>query len=158
MKLFLPLLLGLLGLAGCTSVRSKIEINAPADQVRAAFFRFDDYPAWNPFIVKVAGPMIEGEYVHVTVQPVGKAAISGKTKVLLLEKNRLVWQGSLAIPGLFSGQHEFRIEEAGPNRTIFYNREKMSGLIIPFYNFKPTADGFAAMNLALKQRAEQAAH
>ena len=154
MKILL-LLVCAAGLAGCTSVQSRIEINAPAERVRAVLLKFDDYPAWNPFIVKVDGAVAEGSTVAVTVRPVGKGEISGTTKVLAVEKNRLVWRGSLAIPGLFSGVHEFLIEELGPNRTAFSNNEKMSGLVIPFYDFKPTEAGFAAMNEALKQRAER---
>jgi hypothetical protein len=154
----LCLLLALAGLAGCTSVQSKIEINAPAEQVRAVLFQFNEYPTWNPFIIKVDGAVAEGNEVNVTVRPVGKAEISGKTDVISVQPSRLVWRGSLAIPGIFSGEHEFLIESLGANRTAFYNREKMSGLIIPFYDFKPTEAGFAAMNEALKQRAEQGGH
>jgi hypothetical protein len=150
----LLLLLGLAGFAGCTSVQSRIEIEAPVEKVRAVLFKFDDYPAWNPFIVKIDGTVAVGQAVTVTVRPVGKAEISGTTAVLALEPDRLVWRGSLAIPGIFSGVHEFRLEAAGPNRTVFTNNESMSGAIIPFYDFKPTAAGFAAMNAALKQRAE----
>jgi hypothetical protein len=150
----LLLLFCVTGLAGCTSVQSRIEINAPAAKVRAVLFKFDDYPAWNPFIVKIDGMVAEGKQVAVTVRPVGKAEISGQTEVISLQENRLVWRGSVAIPGVFSGVHEFLIEELGPNRTAFSNNEKMSGLIIPFYDFKPTEAGFAAMNQALKQRAE----
>ena len=98
--------------------------------------------------------MAEGSQVTVTVKPVGKDEISGSTVVTRLTDNRLSWRGSLAIPGLFSGRHDFIIEEEGPGRTLFYNNEGMSGAIIPFYDFKPTKAGFDAMNQALKRRAE----
>lgn len=152
MKTFLLLPLALL--AGCTSVQTKIEINAPASAVRSVLLRFDDYPRWNPFIVKVEGTVAVGNDVVVTVKPVGKAELSGKTTILALGPQRVSWRGSLAIPGLFSGEHEFVIEEAGPNRTMFYQNEKMSGLIIPFFDFKPEQAGFVAMNEALKAQAE----
>lgn len=146
--------LALLALSGCTSVQSKIEINAPADKVREVLFKFPDYPDWNPFITKVDGIVVEGNTVNVTAKPTGKKPISGETEVLIVKPFQLVWQGRLAVPGLFRGRHEFLIEADGPNRTVFYNREKMSGLVIPFYSFKATESGFNAMNLALKQRAE----
>jgi hypothetical protein len=75
--------------------------------------------------------------------------------VTSLTDTRLAWTGSLAIPGLFRGEHEFIIEEQGPNKTIFYQNEKMSGIIIPFFDFKPEAAGFVLMNEALKKRAEK---
>jgi hypothetical protein len=145
-------LLGLL--AGCTSVQTKVEINAPAKDVQAILYGFADYPKWNPFIIKVDGTVGQGSQVTVTVKPVGKSVISGKTVVTLMTDNHLSWRGSLAIPGLFSGNHDFVIEDAGQGKSVFYNNERMSGLIIPFYDFKPTEAGFEEMNLALKKRAE----
>lgn len=148
-------LLGILLLTACTSVQTKIEIDAPAKDVRAVLYNFGDYPTWNPFIVKVDGPVAKGSTVMVTVKPVGKSALSGKTIVTSLTDTRLAWTGSLAIPGLFRGDHEFIIEEQGPNKTMFYQNEKMSGIIVPFFDFKPEAAGFELMNDALKKRAEQ---
>ena len=147
--------LGVLLLAGCTSVQTKIEIDAPAKDVRAVLLNFGDYPKWNPFIVRVDGPVAQGSTVRVTVKPVGKDALSGDTVVTSLTDRRLAWTGSLAFPGLFRGDHEFIIQEQGPNKTMFYQNEKMSGIIIPFFDFKPEAAGFVLMNEALKNRAEK---
>ncbi len=139
---------------GCTSVHSKIEINAPAETVKAVLYDFDRYPSWNPFIVKVDGKVEVGNSVNVTVKPVGKNEISGKTRVLLATDTHLIWRGSLKIPGLFRGKHEFVIESIGPNRTLFQQNEAMSGLVIPFLNTQATALGFKAMNESLKAQAE----
>jgi hypothetical protein len=148
-------LAGLALLAGCTSVQTKIEIDAPAKDVRTVLLKFEDYPKWNPFIVRVDGTAAEGSKVQVTVKPVGKDPISGETTITALTGTRLAWTGSLRIPGLFSGDHEFIIEDAGPNKTVFYQNERMSGLIIPFFDFKPEEAGFVEMNEALKKLAEQ---
>lgn len=149
------LCVGLLALlAGCTSVRTSVEIHAPAKVVREILFDFAEYPKWNPFIIRVDGTVAEGNRVNVTVKPVGKAEISGDTVVTLMTENRLSWRGSLAIPGLFRGKHDFIIEEAGPGTTVFRNSERMGGLVVLFYDFKPTEAGFEAMNQALKKRAE----
>jgi hypothetical protein len=147
-------LFGMLLLAGCTSVHTRIQIEAPAKDVRAVLLNFPAYPQWNPFIVRVDGPIAPGSKVRVTVKPVGKDALSGDTIVTSLTDTRLAWTGSLAFPGLFRGAHEFIIEEQGPNRTMFYQNEKMSGIIVPFFDFKPEAAGFVLMNEALKKRAE----
>jgi len=147
--------LGILLLAGCTSVQTRIEIDAPAKEVREVLFDFGDYPKWNPFIVRIDGAVAQGSTVMVTVKPVGKEPLSGNTVVTSLTDTRLAWTGALAIPGLFRGDHEFIIEEQGPNKTMFYQNEKMSGLIVPFFNFKPEAAGFVLMNEALKKRAEK---
>jgi hypothetical protein len=149
-------LAGALLLGGCTSIQSQIEINAPAKTVREVLYRFGDYPSWNPFIVKVDGTVAEGRDVTVTVKPVGRDQISGTTTIISLTDDRLEWRGSLAVPGLFTGDHEFIIEDLGSGRTLFRQNEKMSGIIIPFFNTDPERAGFAAMNEALKQRAEAA--
>jgi hypothetical protein len=141
-------------LAGCTSIQSQIEIDAPAKAVRAVLYRFDDYPNWNPFIIKVDGTVAEGKDVTVTVKPVGKDQLSGTTTIISMTDNRLEWRGSLAVPGLFTGDHEFIIEELDSRRTLFRQNEKMSGIIIPFFNIEPEKAGFAAMNEALKKKAE----
>jgi hypothetical protein len=141
-------------LAGCASVQTRIEINAPAKDVQSVLLGFEDYPRWNPFIVKVDGAVAAGAKVRVTVKPVGKDPISGETTITDLTENRLAWTGSLPIPGLFRGRHEFIVEDEGGGRTMFYQNEKMSGLIIPFFDFKPEAAGFVLMNEALKRRAE----
>lgn len=148
------LLLATLGLAGCTSINTRVEINAPADKVRAILVDYQAYPTWNPFIRKIEGDMTEGKDVRVTVQPVGQETITGTGHVVASEPNRIAWSGKLGFPGIFSGTHTFLIEEAGPNRTVFSNNEKMQGLAILFYDFKPTKAAFEAMNQALKERAE----
>jgi hypothetical protein len=152
-KAFL-LLISTLGLAGCTSINTRVEINAPADKVRAILVDYDAYPTWNPFVRKIEGDMTEGKDVRVTVQPIGQDTITGTGHVEVSEPNKIAWSGHLGFPGVFSGVHTFLIEEDGPNRTIFSNNEKMRGLAILFYDFKPTEEAFVAMNEALKKRAE----
>jgi hypothetical protein len=150
----ISLLAGVVLLAGCNTVQTKIDINAPAKDVRSVLLKFEDYPKWNPFIVKVDGPATVGAKVQITVKPVGKDPISGETTITALTDSRLAWTGSLAVPGLFSGNHEFIIEDDGPEKTVFYQNEKMSGLIVLFFDFKPEEQGFVLMNEALKKQAE----
>jgi hypothetical protein len=151
---YLLLLLCAAGLTGCTAINTRVVINAPADKVRGIVADYAAYPSWNPFVVKVEGDMSAGKDVRVTVHPVGQALITGTGHVLASDPGRIAWSGHLSLPGVFSGVHTFLIEADGPNRTIFSNNEKMQGLSILFYNFKPTAAAFVAMNVALKQRAE----
>ena len=141
-------------LSGCTSINTRIVINAPAEKVRAIVGDYGDYPNWNPFVVKVEGDMSAGKDVQVTVHPVGQALVTGTGHVLASDPDRIAWSGHLGFPGVFSGVHTFLIEADGPDRTVFSNNEKMQGLSILFYDFKPTEAAFVAMNQALKQRAE----
>jgi len=141
-------------LTGCTAINTRVMINAPAAKVRAIVVDYRAYPSWNPFVVKVDGDMSAGKDVRVTVHPVGQAPITGTGHVLASDPDRIAWSGRLGFPGVFSGVHTFLIEADGPNRTVFSNNEKMRGLSVLVYDFKPTAAAFVAMNQALKQRAE----
>ncbi len=154
--LSLAALAGVLGFAGCTTLQTSIEINAPAKNVRAVLYKFDDYPKWNPFIIKVDGDAKVGAEVMVTVKPVGKDQLAGKTTIDATDDGRLAWTGSLAVPGVFSGAHEFVIEEVGPNKVVFHQNEKMRGIAVLFLDTKPIEAGFVEMNKALKQQAEAA--
>ena len=69
------------------------------------------------------------------------------------------WSGRLFIPGLFDGRHIFTILPLDDSRTMFIQREKFTGIMVPLFwligIIKNTRDGFEAMNQALKERAEQ---
>jgi hypothetical protein len=153
-------------LAGCATVETKIEINAPAKDVRAVLFDFADYPKWNPFLIRVEGSAEEGKQVYVTVKVADKPELTGDVTVLSVSENHLSWSGSamsqlesgsidIGIPGVLSARHDFIIEELGPGRTLFRNNDKLSGALVSVYNSKALAAGLAAMNDALKKRAEQ---
>jgi hypothetical protein len=164
-----PLFLAsLLLLAGCASLRTQVEINAPASAVRAVLFDFADYPKWNPFIIRIDGTVAEGSQIYVTVMPVGGPEINASARVLSVTPNRIEWKGSglsqlgsgpvsVDIPGVLSARHDFTIEELGPGRTLFHNNDDFSGAAAATYDMKPIKAGLDAMNEALKKRAEDAA-
>ena len=70
--------------------------------------------------------------------------------------NELRWIGHLMIPGIFDGEHRFRIEEAGAGRVRFIQSERFGGILLPMLWKKlrdgGTAKGFRAMNEALARR------
>lgn len=70
----------------------------------------------------------------------------------------LRWLGHLGMPGLFDGEHRFRIEPLGTDRVRFIQEERFSGLLASLvmrFIERGTRQGFEAMNQALKARAEQ---
>lgn len=81
-----------------------------------------------------------------------------RPKVLVAEPNtELRWLGRLLIPGLFDGEHYFRLSSLGSNRTRLVHGERFSGVLVPFAKSSlesATRAGFEAMNKALKARAE----
>ena len=81
-----------------------------------------------------------------------------KPAVTRLEPGReLRWLGHLAIPGLFDGEHGFRVIAEDVGRCRFEQFESFSGLLsvpILWMAEDATRQGFEAMNRALKARAE----
>ena len=111
---------------------------------------------WNPSIFSLEGELKEGKTIKVQLKPKGhKNPIGFSPKVLKVEKDKhLAWKGQFFIPGLFSGQHEFLLEEKTPGKTLLTQREDFSGILLPFLNLKKTEEGFKMMNQALKERVE----
>jgi hypothetical protein len=141
-------------LMSCASVKTNIEINAPAKIVENILFDSDQYPDWNPFIKEIQGDLKSGSKVKVIVKPVGKPQMEFSPVVLAANHHNLSWRGRFLMPGVFTGEHEFIIEKLDSNKTLFYQREKFSGILIPFFGIGPTQGGFELMNLKLKERAE----
>jgi len=81
--------------------------------------------------------------------------------VLAVEPNRqLRWKGQLLVPGMFDGEHFFRLEPNAGGGTTFHHGEIFSGLLVPLLKRVldgATKQGFIAMNEALKREAERAA-
>jgi hypothetical protein len=61
------------------------------------------------------------------------------------------------IPGLFDGEHFFKLEPKSNTQVVFHQGEVFSGLLVPFLRRSldgATKQGFVAMNEALKREAE----
>lgn len=137
---------------------TQIDIDAPAAQVWEILTDFGQTPAWNPYITEISGVLAQGARLSIRVAPPGKAPLRFKPVVLAVTPNReLRWRGSFILPGLFDGEHYFLLEPLGKNRTRLIHGEKFSGLLVGLFRGALTAteQGFAAMNAALKQRAEE---
>lgn len=133
------------------------EIDAPPADVWRVLMDFGAYGEWNPFIRSISGRAEPGETLTVRLQPSGGRGITMKPKVLAVEpEHELRWKGRLLIPGLFDGEHIFRLEPTGDGRTRFVQREEFGGLLVGLLKgvLTKTAEGFEQMNAALKQRVE----
>jgi hypothetical protein len=139
-------------------LRTEIIINASKTKVWEVFTNFEQYPEWNPFIKSIKGKITEGEKIQVQLTPPEAKGIIMKPIVLKFQKNKeLRWLGHLLIPGLFDGEHTFELIDNGNGTTKFVQKEKFSGILVPFlkklldYNTKM---GFELMNEKLKQICE----
>jgi len=66
----------------------------------------------------------------------------------------LSWLGHLIIPGLFDGEHTFRLDDNHNGTTTFIHSENFSGLLVPLFRKmleENTREGFIQMNNKLKE-------
>jgi hypothetical protein len=136
---------------------AEIEIAATPERVWAMLTEFAAYPTWNPFIPKIEGTPVAGTRLAVRIEPPGGRGMTFRPTVVTAEPNQeLRWLGRLLLPGIFDGEHRFRIEPLGTGRIRFIQAERFSGLLVPVLGgmLSNTEQGFQAMNQALKERAE----
>jgi len=138
-------------------IRTELEIGAPIAEVWGILTDFPRYPQWNPFITEVSGEAVPGSALRVQMSlPEGRDHTL-RPQLLCVEENReLRWRGHLLFPGLFDGEHFFRLHEVAADRTRFVQGENFSGVLVRFSGRTITraARGFVYMNEALKRRAE----
>lgn len=140
-------------------INTSIEIDAPTTAVWEVLIDFSRYSQWNPFIRSIIGKANRGEQLEIFIQPPSGSGMTFRPVILNLQPEReLRWRGRLLLPGVFDGEHQFRLEPIGENRTRFVHREVFTGLLVPFLwrdlDIK-TRQGFQEMNQALKNVVEQ---
>jgi hypothetical protein len=140
-------------------IETEIDIDAPAARVWALLTDFSRMGAWNPFIKAISGKLAVGERLCVDIAPPGKSAMRFRPVILTLRPEReLRWLGHVALKGIFDGEHYFLLEPLDENRTRLTQGEIFSGILVGVLAgmLPATRNGFEAMNLALKLRAEGA--
>jgi hypothetical protein len=139
------------------NIRTEIEINASPEKVWQILSDFENFPAWNPFVMKVLGHPKVGEVLQIEVQLPESRLSKFTPEVLVAEPNKeLRWVGTMAL-NAFRGEHFYQIEKLGENKTKFIHGEHFSGWLVGLIWLligKQTEKGFQIMNEALKKRAE----
>ena len=136
---------------------ASVEIDASRERVWEVLTDFGSYPEWNPFIRSIRGRPARGSKLEVRIEPPGGRGMTFKPTVLEAQPGQeLRWLGRLLMPGLFDGEHSFRIEPVDDGRVRFVQAERFGGALVALFGkqLDKTRQGFEAMNKALKRRAE----
>ncbi len=143
-------------LIGCTKdIKTSVEIDASPQQTWKVLADFSKYPAWNPFIKKIEGDFQPGQVIEVEIQAEGSDPMNFEPTILQRKENKILeWKGQFLLPGLFTGQHRFILEEIGDQKTRFIHSENFYGILVPFFDFEGIEKGFRTMNAELKKRVE----
>lgn len=139
-------------------IYTEIEIDAPASVVWDILTDFENFPKWNPFIQEISGNPKKGSKIEVFIKPPNSNGMKFNPEILEYEPREVLrWLGKLWIPRLFDGEHSLSIEKIGQDKVRFIQKERFSGLFVPFFSgtLKDTESGFKLMNEALKREAEK---
>jgi hypothetical protein len=139
-------------------LQTSIIIEARPAQVWKTLTAFEQYPDWNPFIVKLSGQPQAGAQLEAHLKIGSKPPQVFKPRVLVCKpEQEFRWLGKLFVRGLFDGEHYFQLEAMPNGHTRLLHGEHFSGLLAgPVLRMieADTRQGFEAMNAALKGRVE----
>jgi hypothetical protein len=139
------------------TIHTEVGIERSAPAVWAVLADIDRWSEWNPF-AKASGRLGVGETLEVEIRLPGKTPMTFRPTVVTLDPGvELRWLGHLGFPGLFDGEHGFRIEPEGDRSCRLHHFETFKGILVGpvlWLAGDATRRGFEAMNLALKARVE----
>lgn len=142
-------------------INTEIEIDASPQVVWGVLTDLSEYHEWNPFMTSAAGRVAVGERLVNRIEPPGGKAMTFKPVVTVVEDAHIFeWLGRAGVPGIFDGRHRFELTATPSGSTRLVHSEHFSGLLVRFMRRSldnHTQEGFAAMNAALKTRAEAGA-
>jgi hypothetical protein len=137
-------------------ITTEILINASTEKVWGVLTNFHNYPSWNPFIKFIEGDVNVGNRVIIRIEPPNSMGMTFKPTVLAFKPNEeLRWVGHFLFPGLFDGEHQFKLINNGNGTTTFKQSEKFKGVLLWLLNEENTKKGFISMNSKIKELAEQ---
>jgi hypothetical protein len=140
-------------------IRTEIGIAAPAPRVWDILIATERWGEWNPFAT-MRGRVAVGERVEVALAPPGQKPMTFRPAIVKLDPGReFRWLGHLGVPGIFDGEHAFRVVPDGARRCRLEQSETFRGVLVRpilWLVGDATRRGFEAMNRALKAKAEAA--
>jgi hypothetical protein len=142
---------------GMSDLATSVDVDAPPERVWAVLTAFDRYPEWNP-TMRIRGRPNLGAHLDVELHlPDARPRAFRPTVTRVDRPHELRWLGHLFVPGLYDGEHRFRVEDLGDGRSRLHHGESFSGLLVAPINRllgSRVRRGFEAMNEALRERAE----
>lgn len=140
-------------------IEMDILIEGSPESVWTVLADFGRYREWNPFIQEASGEARTGARLKVRMFPPGGKPMTFQPTVRAVSPGEeLRWVGHLGFPGLFDGEHTFRIEQTGRDQVRFTQMERFRGILVPLFPnslYERTKRGFEEMNRALKEAVEK---
>ncbi len=139
--------------------QTEIVIDASTEKVWDILTDLDAYADWNPFAQRASGEVEEGRRLNIYLKPPNGMGATIKPIIKKAKRGEeFAWVGRFPIPGLFEGEHYFRLEPDNGDGTRLVHGERFRGILVPVMGgiISKALEGFVEMNVALKARAESA--
>lgn len=140
------------------NIETEIIIDSGVANVWNVLTNFDAYPIWNPFIKSIKGEKKVGQNLIVSIKPPNSKGMTFKPIITQLNANsEFRWKGKFLMPGIFDGEHYFRLFQLNVNQTKLIQGETFSGILVGLMSsmLNDTEEGFKQMNLSLKKECEK---
>lgn len=140
------------------TIRTQIEIEAPASAIWEILIDLDRYHEWNPFIIQAQGRIAEAASIRLLPLLAEKRQVSFDASVTrFVEGKEFAWTGAIVHRFFAKGEHIFRLTKTAAGRVRLDHDEVFfgpGGWLVGLIGAGMTRRGFEAMNRALKQKAE----
>ncbi len=142
------------------TVTHSVQIAAPPARVWAILAAWPSYPRWNPEM-RLAGTLAPGAVIENVENPGPDQMVFWPTVLVAAPNRELLWRGHLLLyhrfwlPRLLDADHGFRLQ-AVAGGTLFTQSETLRGVVLWVWDARQLLPDFAAMDAALKARAEAA--
>lgn len=141
--------------------QTRFEIQAPAARVWQVLGDFARYAEWNPQIPYASGALQAGARIALKLALPGRPTLDlGATLGEVRAPALLSWRGHVLAPWFFEGYRRFEITPLSDTAVQVLHVEDVHGLFAPVFALlmdRPVRDSHAALNAALRARAEAAA-
>lgn len=138
------------------SFNATTTIKAPAETIWKIITDAPNYPAWDPWAIRIEGRIAPGETVTAYTKLSPKQAFPAKVTEFK-PGQRMVWTGGMPL-GLFKGERTFILNPKGDGSVEFTLREEFSGPLLPLFasSLPDMTKPFQDFVAGLKARAEGA--
>ena len=144
-----------------------VAIEAPIELVWGVMLAFDEYPAWNPFIVRIERPAVRaaqvGDELTLHVRWRGGLSVTTRERITRLEPPKEVgavrravleyeFGGPIAALNLARGRRLQALEQGGAGPTLYRTEERLRGWLAGLVPARALRDGFERHAAALAAR------
>ena len=137
------------------TVRTSIDIAAPPARVWAVLADTAAWPAWNPEVTALRGPLKAGARVEVHEGTGDDEMVFHPVIRTVAPERELSWRGRILMPHVFDVLHAFTLAPTAAGGTRFDQSEQVRGVLLWFFDVKQLRSSLVAMDRALKARTEQ---